>query len=95
MGACYQFTCAACGYTAEVSGGLDSGMMNRAATISCADCRELMDVDIGPVVAEEGRRRRARCEVDPAHRSRRWNAGGPCPRCGAPVERGPLTLLWD
>jgi hypothetical protein len=35
MGTLYQFTCAACGYTTEASGGSDRGIREAVQTVSC------------------------------------------------------------
>mgnify|MGYP001544590330 CR=1 FL=1 len=37
-----------------------------------------------------------RCPVSPLHRIERWNAPGPCPRCGLWLEQNPLPYrIWD
>ncbi|GAA5514937.1 hypothetical protein Dcar01_03701 [Deinococcus carri] len=46
MGTLYDFTCAACGYTAA-SGGMDRGIDTVYVTVHCLNCRELMDVLAG------------------------------------------------
>lgn len=48
MGACYDFSCPNCGYSAQVSGGDDFGFHVVTTTIVCETCRELLDVGIGP-----------------------------------------------
>lgn len=44
MGHRYGFTCPACGYQAEVSGGPDSGKLVTVQTMTCLTCRSLVDV---------------------------------------------------
>jgi hypothetical protein len=47
VGSHYEFTCAGCGYTAEVSGGRDVGMFAVVRTMTCSQCKILVDVLIG------------------------------------------------
>jgi len=58
--------CANCGYSADVSGGDDYGGTSYVRTMSCADCKKLVDVVVGTDSHDEERRRRI----------------GRCPRCG-------------
>jgi hypothetical protein len=46
MGTAYEFQCRACGYSAQVCGGRDSGMDITLFTWVCGDCRALVDVAI-------------------------------------------------
>lgn len=57
MGSHDQFTCTACDYSAEVSGGDDVGMMVLTTTIACETCKKLYDVEVGPL---------HRCSPEPA-----------------------------
>ena len=98
MGQHFQFRCEHCSYEAVVSGGPDLGMMSRTQTITCAKCKELADV----VTSEEPWNSRApklppRCprRRTAKHPVKRWTAGGPCPRCGAALQKGELVALWD
>ena len=47
MGTTYDFTCQACKYTAHISGGRGVGMIAVVHTMSCRDCRALVDVLTG------------------------------------------------
>jgi hypothetical protein len=47
MGTAYNFTCTECGYSAMVSGGRDVGMVAVVRTMTCNDCKEVVDVLIG------------------------------------------------
>ena len=46
MGALFTFVCPDCGYEAEVSGGLDFGMLCATHTVSCPTCKALSDMDV-------------------------------------------------
>jgi len=48
MGALFYFKCEKCGYTAEVSGGKDSGFFISTETKMCSNCRRIVDTVIGP-----------------------------------------------
>jgi hypothetical protein len=108
MGSLYRFSCSERGYEAEVSGGLDYGMMCVAHTVSCPKCRELSDTTVSdepwnPVVffeidAENGtvRDKRIRCGLDGRHTAALWEHPGPCPGCGTTLERDEEpTVMWD
>jgi len=53
MGERFTFNCQACGSSAEVSGGGDSGYSFCTQTILCFDCIELMDIAAAVVPGEE------------------------------------------
>lgn len=97
MGSWRNFKCDKCGYEAMVSGGPDCGFDVRVVTISCAGCREIMDVTVGTPLEDEATvlRRPLRCARNRSHQVQLWNAGGPCPRCGAPMTPGDFVALWD
>ena len=120
MGAIVLFHCPACGYQAEVSGGLDYGWLGVTHTVSCPLCRELSDMLIcdtsqtreawafdslfTEVSLDELMRRLARahllptpirCRLDESHEASLWRPPGPCPRCGAILIAGEITILWD
>jgi len=61
VGARFLFTRSECGYWAEVSGGLDFGMMCATHTVSCPTCEELSDIDISEEPGEILRWRDAPC----------------------------------
>lgn len=94
MGRRYHFACPDCGYSAEVSGGIDCGFQRATDTIECLDCRELRDVTVGDVGSPPVRVV-ARCPRDARHRIQRWARNGPCPRCETPMENHGERCLWD
>jgi hypothetical protein len=102
MGARYPFSCNACGYSADVSGGPDGGETIRTVTITCATCKKLRDVTVGDVMAGEAkapaRSASPRCPGSRTrvHETRLWTHPGPCPRCGStPMVKGEGITLWD
>lgn len=103
MGTKYEFRCKGCGYSATVSGGLDSGMFAVVRTMTCDDCNELVDVLVGKY-GEEGP------TGDPAydkdlkvcpHCHRRnvhpWLTRRGCPKCGTSMSlsHDSPTVSWD
>jgi hypothetical protein len=94
MGTLYQFTCAACGYTTEASGGSDRGIREAVQTVSCQDCREIFDATLGRADSRRGRTE-PKCERNPSHRVVPWTHGGPCPVCNATMPPGVEYALWD
>lgn len=101
MGQWYRFTCSACSYEAEVSGGSDAGMSGYVHTAICRTCRPARLVnapnereplaetvgDVADYICPFARTRR--------HQLVLWTHPGPCPRCGRTMkQRGP-TALWD
>lgn len=97
MGAWFQFSCAGCGYVAEVSGGDDAGFCSRTTTIACEQCHELYDVVVADRETDAGafEDRAPRCPKSARHRFRTWRAGDLCPRCGRTMNNQGMTLLWD
>jgi hypothetical protein len=103
MGTKFEFRCKECGYSATVSGGLDSGMVATVRTMACADCKEIVDVLVGKY-GEEGP------TGDPAYdrdlnvcpncqrrQVRPWSVSRSCPRCGSSMtlRHDAPKLLWD
>jgi hypothetical protein len=74
------------------------GMGCSTATITCATCKKLRDAVVSeepgmvpeplPVPKCPGARTRV-------HEALIWTHPGPCPRCGATMDRGEVTTLWD
>ena len=96
MGMHFQFECARCGFSAEVSGGDDAGMEILTTTILCEDCIKLYDVVTGKAMElQDTNTRPPRCPKSQRHKIRPWKAGGPCPACGEPLENKGETCLWD
>lgn len=96
MGATFYYTCPRCRYEASVSGGPDVGFLCDTVTVRCLDCSALYDV---VVLMDRGqpaeRRVEPRCPESTHHTAEFWTDPGPCPRCGATLDRGGLESLWD
>jgi hypothetical protein len=101
MGAWFKFACSSCGYTAEVSGGRDVGMVAVVQTSTCTRCRDLVDVIIGYWGTDgatgdaEYDRDLGKCPKCDGTAVVSWPEGRPCPKCGDPMEQGGTTALWD
>ena len=102
MGQKFKFSCGHCGYTAEVSGGRDVGMLAVVRTMSCDDCKKLVDVLIGhhgedgPLGDPEFDRDLNRCPLCQGSRVISWARYSSCPNCGKTMERDQEpTILWD
>jgi len=67
-------------------------MAGHTTTILCLDCKNLMDVMCG---AFEGKKAAIQCDRSRKHKWVRWKSGGPCPKCGNPIERGENFILAD
>jgi hypothetical protein len=98
MGQRFQQKCKACGYSAEVSGRGDAGMLVITTTIVCLDCKELYDFIVcyhghagGPKTAAQP----ISCPKTNWHRVTQWKTGDDCPKCGDPMVQGVSTLIWD
>lgn len=83
MGRLYEFKCEECGYQAEVSGGEDAGWLVVTRSMTCLDCRRVVDVVVGeshPGSLGSDAHILGRC---PRCRGRRvvpWGKSRPCPR---------------
>lgn len=101
MGAHFEFKCGHCGYSVEVSGGRAVGMFAVVRTSICFDCHELVDVLIGhsgqdgPTGIPELDRDLGRCPRCNGTNVTPWGKSHPCPRCGARMRKGGMTVLWD
>jgi len=103
MGTRYEFRCRACGYSTTVSGGLDHGMVAVVRTMTCDDCKEVVDVLVGKY-GQEGPTGDPSYDKDlrvcpncSRRRVRAWDVGRSCPRCGSPMTlaHDSPTVLWD
>lgn len=97
MGTSRMFTCRACGYRAEVSGGDDAGTLVLTTTVTCTICRRLYDVPVATTerLPPTWTRVEPACPKDERHPVERWSHPGPCPRCGQRMRRGPVEVFWD
>jgi hypothetical protein len=90
MGRLYEFGCEKCGYQAEVSGGEDAGWLIVTRTMTCLDCKRVVDVvvgeshpgSLGSDIHILGRYPRCRSkQVIP------WGKSRPCPKCGGVMKK--------
>lgn len=106
MGVLQGFACSACDYGAMVAGGDSLTMSCVTRTVSCISCRELLDVvtrsfELGnfpPPSAERddvAPEAPLQCPEGMSHEVTAWEKGGPCPRCGKPMEEGESFILTD
>ena len=100
MGQWNAFRCAACAYSAEVSGGPDCGRRVRTVTISCATCRKLYDVSVSDEPLKEPPDPVPDNPMCPSgrtqtHRTELWRHPGPCPRCGETMIDEGASTDWD
>jgi hypothetical protein len=98
MGLLFIHGCKQCGYSVDLNGGETCGEMSHTTTIVCDVCCELQDVQsvqIDGTNSEPFQAVSLSCGIDRAHTVRIWESGDPCPKCGAGVERGSLTCVWD
>jgi hypothetical protein len=100
MGRLFEFGCGQCGYRAEVSGGEDAGFIVITQTMTCLDCKRVVDVvageshpgSLGSDTHILGRCPRCRgCRVIP------WPQTRPCPRCGGNMKKryAEPVCFWD
>ena len=102
MGTWTKFECESCGYTAEVSGGKDCGMVAVVQTMTCVQCKVLVDVLVGRC-GEVGRTGDLEYDKDldmcPNCRCvdlSDWNATTrPCPICNQRMNKGQIVAMWD
>jgi uncharacterized paraquat-inducible protein A len=102
MGTWSKFDCKKCGYTVNVSGGKDFGMVAVVQTMICNDCKELVDVLIGRC-GETGKSGDIEYDKDldvcPECRGTNlstWSASTrSCPRCRQKLNKGQVVAMWD
>ena len=87
----FYYRCSNCGFTHYGFDRLDELMAGPTFKIECRDCQELYD--IGPFDRPPNERRNPpeadpKCPEDSDHDCRLWPQEQPCPRCGAPLEKG-------
>jgi Zn finger protein HypA/HybF involved in hydrogenase expression len=73
-------------------------MEAETTTIVCDDCAALYDVQTGWTTgAAENKPLKVRCPKRAKHNIHKWEAGGPCPKCGTAmkIDEGGLAVLWD
>lgn len=106
MGIACDYGCPDCRYGVEfMVSGYSCGMSSHVHGVLCTDCRELrisplpghpadlpddpeeMEAVIGSLTLT--------CPESPSHNVLPWADPGPCPRCGATLQRGEGLILWD
>ena len=101
MGCKYEVRCGGCGYRTEVAGGKDVGMMAVVQTMTCHDCKDLVDVLIGqygeegPIGDPEFDNKLRSCPRCDGKKVVPWDENRPCPRCSSHMIPGELTVMWD
>ncbi len=96
-----EFKCKKCGYSAEVSGGKDLGMVAVVQTMTCHRCRELVDVLIGergvegPTGCPDYDKNLGICPKCHGKDVVAWQAPWVCPKCEGRMKRGKVAMLWD
>ena len=98
MGTSYLFVCSKCNCHAEVSGGEDCGFIVKTKTMTCHDCRALVDVSIGyhshvednPFDIDFGV-----CPKCKGPNVSEWINPGPCPKCTGVMIRKKAVVNWD
>lgn len=106
MGTHFRYLCPQCQYQTQISGDFDRGFELHTATVSCAQCREVMDVALereiwGAAVSAQMQGEATpslsaalECKKEKAHEVRLWE--GHCPRCGEELVRDPSFVFdWD
>lgn len=98
----FDFVCPGCGYTARVSGGLDCGMLAVVRTMTCEDCKKLVDVLIGrygqdgPTGDSDYDKDLDICPKCRGYNIRAWSSLQPCPRCDCKMIKGDdAVVMWD
>jgi len=97
----YEFTCPDCDYSDFVCGCGGVGMHAVWETMTCLDCRELVDVLVGqlgqrgPSGDKEWDRDLGVCLECRGKNLSIWTHPGPCPRCGSILEKGDNELMVD
>ena len=95
MGTCYIHTCNKCGYEVSVSGGDDVGMHVRTRTMTCQQCKEVVDVAIGPSHGTKVIEGCGECSQCGSKAVVRWEQSKPCPKCDGQMVKGEPSALWD
>lgn len=100
MGRLYEFGCGQCGYQAEVSGGEDAGFLLVTRTMTCLDCKEVVDVVVGesqPGSLGSDIHILGRCPLCRHLRVVPWPNSRPRPKCGGTIKKLDTgrVVFWD
>lgn len=108
MGIAHGYRCMSCRYSIDHMVELfDCGMIACVVGIACSECRELQVIGIPGRPWEERAEAAAlsikagkvpdgiRCKNHPRHPISLWSRRNGCPRCGRPIERDELEIIFD
>ena len=97
MGTWYRFTCPACTYAADISGGDDAGMAVVTTTIVCRACKKLYDAATRRLpISEEGADwidERLRCPNSEGHIVELWKHPGAAEQPGCSAMQSAIRRL--
>ena len=97
MGSAFSYKCAnpECGYEATISGGKSCGFCGEVESMTCLDCKELMDVLIAP--APKLKPIEPRCDECKGQNLKKFYSGRTrCPKCGSRLKKDTNSdILWD
>ena len=98
MGTSYLFACSKCKYHAEVSDGADCGFLVKTKTMTCNDCKELVDVTVGYHSHVKDKTFDIELGVCPKCKGsnvNKWINPGSCPKCAGAMIRKEAVICWD
>jgi hypothetical protein len=103
VGTTLGYICTKCEHAFESSDGKDRGFLMEAQSMTCGDCRDVVDVVIRPTESARGEMRSqlltcaGLCPECDGTNLTAWDSSKPCPKCGGPVVIDPegAETLWD
>jgi predicted nucleic acid-binding Zn ribbon protein len=97
MGSAYSYKCtnSECGYEATISGGKSCGFCGEVESMTCLDCKELMDVLTAP--APDLKPIEPRCDECKGQNLKKFYSGRTrCPKCGSRLKKDTNSdIMWD
>jgi predicted nucleic acid-binding Zn ribbon protein len=97
MGHAFSYKCTNpdCGYEATISGGKSCGFCGEVESMTCLDCKELMDVLTAP--SPELKPIEPRCDECKGQNLKKFYSGRTrCPKCGSKLKKDTnLDIMWD
>ncbi len=101
MGTSYLFKCNKCSYEAMLSDGKGYGFSAVIETMTCTNCREMVNVLIG-ARGEEGKtgdpetdKILGLCPKCKGSNVAKWDKRRSCSKCNGKMEKGDTIRLWD